>query len=79
MNTFTSPPLIFNVFFTATNPRIFKFAQGQNNNTQWDGPLYPQFGRYIARNLSFNSLPPTGKHSVKTLSEAGFYHTGNHF
>jgi len=66
-------------FFTATNPRIFTIAQYQNNSTQWDGLMYPQFGRYMARNLSINSMPFTGKHSVKSLSEAGFYHTGNHF
>ena len=76
---FTAPGLIFKVFFTATSPRIFKYVLRQHSSTQWHSPFYPQFGKHVTRMQSFNTMSLSSKHSAKSVSEAGFFHTGTTF
>jgi hypothetical protein len=48
----------------------------QNNYSQWDGPLYPQFGNLTARLQSFSTRPVSSIQDAHDLSDAGYFYTG---
>jgi hypothetical protein len=66
----------FQCSFTVTSTTNFKDWIRQNNYTQWDGPLLPQFGRIITRMQSFSTWPASSNQDAHDLSDAGFIYTG---
>jgi len=67
------------MFFTATNRRTFEHMIRQSNFSQWDDPVYPEFGRLTARMQPFSTLPALSNQNAYDLSEGGFFYTGNVF